>query len=218
MNRSRRKFLLQLRGALLLSAAALAVAAPLPGGYAAFAEDDSHDGGSSGGSGGSSGGVGGGSGGSEGGGSGSGGSEGGGSGGGEGGGSGGGEGGGSGGGEGGGSGGGEGVGSGSGEGGGNSGSGGSGSGTSVSPSQEDGSAASQTRDGALATSLKGQIAPIGEIEALTGRTVPGEIIDIKLYQDKAQYVYRVKVMRWDGTIYDVKIDAMNRKLISARPR
>ena len=143
MNRSRRKFLLQLRGALLLSAAALAVAAPLPGGYAAFAEDDSHDGGSSGGS---------------------------------------------------------------------------GSGTSVSPSQEDGSAASQTRDGALATSLKGQIAPIGEIEALTGRTVPGEIIDIKLYQDKAQYVYRVKVMRWDGTIYDVKIDAMNRKLISARPR
>ena len=194
MNRSRRKFLLQLRGALLLSAAALAVGAPLPGGYAAFAEDDSHDGGSSGGSGGSSGGEGGGSGGSEGGGSGSGGSEGGGSGGGEGG------------------------GSGSGEGGGNSGSGGSGSGTSVSPSQEDGSAASQTRDGALATSLKGQIAPIGEIEALTGRTVPGEIIDIKLYQDKAQYVYRVKVMRWDGTIYDVKIDAMNRKLISARPR
>ena len=168
MNRSRRKFLLQLRGALLLSAAALAVAAPLPGGYAAFAEDDSHDGGSSGGSGGSSGG--------------------------------------------------EGGGSGSGDGGGNSGSGGSGSGTSVSPSQEDGSAASQTRDGALATSLKGQIAPIGEIEALTGRTVPGEIIDIKLYQDKAQYVYRVKVMRWDGTIYDVKIDAMNRKLISARPR
>ena len=213
MNRSRRKFLLQLRGALLLSAAALAVAAPLPGGYAAFAEDDSHDGGSSGGSGGSggsSGGEGGGSGGSEGGGSGSGGSEGGGSGGGEGGGSGDGGGGGSGGGEGGGSG--------SGDGGGNSGSGGSGSGTSVSPSQEDGSAASQTRDGALATSLKGQIAPIGEIEALTGRTVPGEIIDIKLYQDKAQYVYRVKVMRWDGTIYDVKIDAMNRKLISARPR
>ena len=77
---------------------------------------------------------------------------------------------------------------------------------------------SQSRDSALATRLKGRIAPIGEIESLAGRAVPGEIIDIKLYRNKERYIYKVKIIQRSGSIYDVRIDAMSRKLLSARER
>jgi uncharacterized membrane protein YkoI len=77
---------------------------------------------------------------------------------------------------------------------------------------------SQSRDSALATRLKGRIAPIGEIESLAGRAVPGEIIDIKLYRNKERYIYKVKIIQRSGSIYDVRIDAVSRKLLSARER
>ena len=77
---------------------------------------------------------------------------------------------------------------------------------------------SQSRDSALATRLKGRIAPIGEIEALAGRAVPGEIIDVKLYRNKERYIYKVKIIQRSGSIYDVRIDAVSRKLLSARER
>jgi uncharacterized membrane protein YkoI len=77
---------------------------------------------------------------------------------------------------------------------------------------------SQSRDSALATSLKGRIAPIGEIETLAGRAVPGEIIDVKLYRNKERYIYKVKIIQRSGSIYDVRIDAVSRKLLSARER
>ena len=77
---------------------------------------------------------------------------------------------------------------------------------------------SQSRDSALATRLKGRIAPIGEIETLAGRAVPGEIIDVKLYRNKERYIYKVKIIQRSGSIYDVRIDAVSRKLLSARER
>ena len=77
---------------------------------------------------------------------------------------------------------------------------------------------SQSRDSALATSLKGRIAPIGEIETLAGRAVPGEIIDVKLYRNKERYIYKVKIIQRSGSIYDVRIDAVSRKLLSSRER
>lgn len=99
--------------------------------------------------------------------------------------------------------------------GGNSGKGGSASsgGGSTSPART-----SASKDSALATRLKGRIAPIREIEALVGRTVPGEIIDVKLYSSKDRYIYRVKVIQRSGSIYDVRIDAVSRQVLSKRER
>ena len=76
----------------------------------------------------------------------------------------------------------------------------------------------QQRDGALARRLKGRIAPVREIEAVAGRAVPGEVIDIKLYRNKDTYVYRVKILQTDGSIYDVRIDAVSRNVLSAKER
>ena len=74
------------------------------------------------------------------------------------------------------------------------------------------------RDGALAAQLKGRIAPIGEVESIAGKVIPGEIIDVRLYRKKDLYVYRVKIIQRSGSIYDVRIDAATRKVLSARER
>jgi hypothetical protein len=74
------------------------------------------------------------------------------------------------------------------------------------------------RDGALAAQLKGRIAPIGEVESIAGKTIPGEIIDVRLYRNKDLYVYKVKIIQRSGSIYDVRIDATTRKVLSARER
>lgn len=93
----------------------------------------------------------------------------------------------------------------------------SGSSSSGSSGKSSGSS-SQSKDSALATRLKGRIAPIREIESLAGKAVPGEIIDVKLYRNKDRYIYKVKIIQRSGSIYDVRIDAVNRKLLSARER
>jgi uncharacterized membrane protein YkoI len=104
------------------------------------------------------------------------------------------------------------------DGGGGSGSSGKGGSNSSGSGGKSSGSKSQSRDSALATRLKGRIAPIGEIESLAGRAVPGEIIDIKLYRNKERYIYKVKIIQRSGSIYDVRIDAMSRKLLSARER
>jgi uncharacterized membrane protein YkoI len=104
------------------------------------------------------------------------------------------------------------------DGGGGSGSSGKGGSNSSGSGGKSSGSKSQSRDSALATRLKGRIAPIGEIESLAGRAVPGEIIDIKLYRNKERYIYKVKIIQRSGSIYDVRIDAVSRKLLSARER
>jgi uncharacterized membrane protein YkoI len=198
------KFRIRRRGALLLIIASIAMAAPITGRHAmeAYAKDDGSDGGSDGGGGGGGGSGGGGSddGGSDDGGSDDGGSDDGGS---------------------------DDSGSddggsddngsddGGGSGSGSSGKSGSGSSGSSGKSSKSSSAA---KDSALATRLKGRIAPIREIERLAGKVVPGEIIDVKLYRNKDRYIYKVKIIQRNGSIYDVRIDAVSRKLLSARER
>lgn len=106
---------------------------------------------------------------------------------------------------------------------GGSGSGGSSSGNSSDRGTNGGGTSasgrpSTQRDGALAARLKGRIAPISEVETIAGKVVPGEIIDVRLYRNKDLYVYRVKVIQQTGSIYDVRIDAVTRKVLSARER
>jgi uncharacterized membrane protein YkoI len=102
-------------------------------------------------------------------------------------------------------------------GGGSGSSGKSGSNSSGAGGKSSGSS-SQSKDSALATRLKGRIAPIRDIESLAGKAVPGEIIDVKLYRSKDRYIYKVKIIQRSGSIYDVRIDAVSRKLLSARER
>lgn len=104
---------------------------------------------------------------------------------------------------------------------GNGGNGGNGGGRSASSGRDGRGGNSQNwqaSDGALAKRLKNRIAPISEIQALASRAKPGEILDIKLYRDRRSFVYRVKILQRNGSIYDVKIDAVTRKLLSARQR
>lgn len=85
-------------------------------------------------------------------------------------------------------------------------------------SSTQGGVSGSQRDGALAARLKGRIAPVSEVEAIAGKTVPGEIIDVRLYRNRDLYVYRVKIIQHTGSIYDVRIDAVTRKVLSARER
>ena len=83
--------------------------------------------------------------------------------------------------------------------------------------QQQGRSAAQ-RDAALAVRLKGRIAPINEVETIAGNAIPGEIIDVRLFRNNDLYVYNVKIIQHGGSIYDVRIDAVTRKVLSARER
>lgn len=78
--------------------------------------------------------------------------------------------------------------------------------------------ATQSKDQALARKLKGKIAGVREIQSLAKRAVPGEIVNIRLNQQGPRYVYRVRVMRANGDVFDVRIDASSRETLSVRRR
>lgn len=96
--------------------------------------------------------------------------------------------------------------------------GGNGVGTSGDGGRQSGRQSAQSRDSALATRLKGRIASIRDIESIAARAVPGEIIDVRLYRSRNTYIYRVQVLHRNGSVYDVRINAVNRRLLSARER
>lgn len=76
----------------------------------------------------------------------------------------------------------------------------------------------QTRDQSLASSLKGKIAGVREVQVLAKRAVPGEVINIRLGRQGAGYVYKVRIMRRDGDLFDVMVDATTRDLLGVRRR
>lgn len=104
------------------------------------------------------------------------------------------------------------------DGGGSDGGGSGGASSSGSGGKSSGGTSSQAHDVDLAKRLKNKVAPVAEVAALASKVKPGEVIDISLFKLRNGYVYRVKVMQRNGSIYDLTFDAVTRRLLSARQR
>lgn len=64
----------------------------------------------------------------------------------------------------------------------------------------------------------GQIRPLGEILATVSARYPGKVLDVDLQQGRGRLVYRIKVLRRDGSVLLVAVDARTRRILSVRGR
>lgn len=64
----------------------------------------------------------------------------------------------------------------------------------------------------------GQIRPLGEIIAGVTKRYPGRVVDVDLLQGPGRWVYRVKMLRRDGGVMVVDVDARSNRILSVRGR
>lgn len=60
---------------------------------------------------------------------------------------------------------------------------------------------------------EGRIKPLQEIVETLKREVPGEMLGVEFDAEKGQFVYEFKVLRPDGKVQEVEIDATNGKVL-----
>lgn len=54
---------------------------------------------------------------------------------------------------------------------------------------------------------EGRIRPLSEILAAANAKVPGEMMAVELEQEDGGYVYDIKILRPDGHVQEVEVDA-----------
>jgi uncharacterized membrane protein YkoI len=59
----------------------------------------------------------------------------------------------------------------------------------------------------------GRIRPLDGIVGTVAEQVPGKLIETKLEQEHGQYVYEVKILRPDGRVQEVEVDAASGKIL-----
>jgi uncharacterized membrane protein YkoI len=59
----------------------------------------------------------------------------------------------------------------------------------------------------------GRIRPLDGIVGTVAERVPGKLIETKLEQEHGQYVYEVKILRPDGRVQEVEVDAASGKIL-----
>jgi uncharacterized membrane protein YkoI len=60
---------------------------------------------------------------------------------------------------------------------------------------------------------EGRILPLAEILADVARKVPGEVLDVELDLDDGVYVYELEILRPNGKVQEVEVDARRGKII-----
>ena len=55
----------------------------------------------------------------------------------------------------------------------------------------------------------GEMLPLHAIIERIGRTWPGEVMEVELDRDDGEWVYEIKVLRHDGALVELEIDARN---------
>lgn len=59
----------------------------------------------------------------------------------------------------------------------------------------------------------GRIRPLDAIVGTVGKQVPGKLIETKLEQEHGQFVYELKILRPDGRVQEVEVDAAAGKIL-----
>lgn len=60
---------------------------------------------------------------------------------------------------------------------------------------------------------EGRILPLAEIVARVGRSVPGEVLDIELEREDGAYVYELEILRPNGRLQEVEVDAGSGRIL-----
>ena len=69
-------------------------------------------------------------------------------------------------------------------------------------------------DAARRLTREGVILPLAEIVAAIGEKIPGEVLKVELEREHGSYVYELKILRPNGKVKEVEIDAATGKVLS----
>lgn len=64
----------------------------------------------------------------------------------------------------------------------------------------------------------GEILPLSDILKRIEGNYPGQIIEVELDQDEEQWQYKIKLLRSNGSLIKMKIDASNGELLGIKGR
>ncbi len=64
----------------------------------------------------------------------------------------------------------------------------------------------------------GEILPLGTIIHRLERTYPGQIIEVELERDDGVWVYEIKLLRDNGSLLKLKVDARDAALLGVKGR
>ena len=60
---------------------------------------------------------------------------------------------------------------------------------------------------------EGRILPLTEIVERIGREVPGQVLEVELDEEHGAYVYELKILRPDGKVQEMEIDAASGTIV-----
>lgn len=73
-------------------------------------------------------------------------------------------------------------------------------------------------DRARAAVQAGEVLPLRQVLEALRRTEPGEVLEVELEQDAGRWVYELKLLRPDGTLRRLKVDARTAAVLGSRTR
>jgi uncharacterized iron-regulated membrane protein len=73
-------------------------------------------------------------------------------------------------------------------------------------------------DRARAAVQAGEVQPLRQVLDTLHQTEPGEVLEVELEQDAGRWVYELKLLRPDGTLRRLKVDARTGTVLSSRTR
>lgn len=59
----------------------------------------------------------------------------------------------------------------------------------------------------------GEILPLGEVLARVAHEIPGDVLEVELERDDGRWIYEIKLLRSDGALLEVEVDAATATVI-----
>ncbi len=59
----------------------------------------------------------------------------------------------------------------------------------------------------------GEVLPLGEVLARVAREMPGDVLEVELERDDGRWIYEIKLLRADGALLEVEVDAATAAVI-----
>lgn len=60
---------------------------------------------------------------------------------------------------------------------------------------------------------RAEVMPLSALQAQIRRTFPGEIIGVELDEDDGRFIYEFKVLRHDGRVFEIEMDARDGRVL-----
>ena len=78
--------------------------------------------------------------------------------------------------------------------------------------------ADDDHDRALRALKAGEILPLRVVLERLGRDHAGEVIEVELERDDGRWVYEIKMLRSDGGVFELEVDARTADVLEAKDR